>query len=137
MKSFILDCSVTMSWCFEDESGKYAASVLDAMADSEVQVPLIWPLEVANVLLVAERRRRITPVASATFVRHLSGLPITVASGVHDLFDWVLPLARSVGLSAYDAAYVGLAQETRLPLATQDRSMRNAARKVGVELFAT
>ena len=136
MRSFILDCSVTMSWCFEDESGRYAASVLDAMADAEVQVPSIWPLEVVNVLLVAERRRRITPVASAVFIRHLSGLPITVEPGAHDVFDRVLPLARSAGLSAYDAAYVGLAQQTGLLLATQDRMMRNAARKVGVELFA-
>jgi len=137
VRSFILDCSVTMSWCFEDESGKYAASVLDAMADAEVQVPSIWPLEVANVLLVAERRRRITPVASAVFIRHLSGLPIRVAPGVDDLFARVLPLARSAGLSAYDAAYIELAQETCLPLASQNRAMRTAARKVGVELFAT
>ena len=136
MTAFILDCSVTMSWCFEDELGGYAASVLEAMRDAEVQVPSIWALEVANVLVVAERRRRITPLASATFVRHLAGLPIVVATGEHDSFDRVLPLARSARLSAYDAAYVALAQETGLPLATQDRAMRVAARRVGVELFA-
>ena len=132
MTAFILDCSVTMSWCFEDELGGYAASVLEAMRDAEVQVPSIWALEVANVLLVAERRRRITPMASATFVRHLAGLPIVVATGEHDSFDRVLPLARGARLSAY----VALAQETGLPLAPQDRTMRGAARRVGVELFA-
>ena len=132
MTAFILDCSVTMSWCFEDELGGYAASVLEAMRDAEVQVPSIWALEVANVLLVAERRRRITPMASATFVRHLAGLPIVVATGEHDSFDRVLPLARGARLSAY----VALAQETGLPLAPQDRTMRGTARRVGVELFA-
>ena len=132
MTAFILDCSVTMSWCFEDELGGYATSVLEAMSEAEVQVPSIWALEVANVLLVAERRRRITPMASATFVRHLAGLPIVVATGEHDSFDRVLPLARGARLSAYGA----LAQETGLPLATQDRTMRGTARRVGVELFA-
>jgi hypothetical protein len=60
----VVDSSVVMAWCFEDEVDKYADSVLDLLVDSEAIVPSIWPLEVANVLLVAERRQRLTEAGS-------------------------------------------------------------------------
>ena len=60
MSRFALDCSVTMGWCFESEADSYTRAVLSALPRGPAVVPPLWLTEVANVLLVAERRRRIT-----------------------------------------------------------------------------
>ncbi|MCX6375685.1 MAG: type II toxin-antitoxin system VapC family toxin, partial [Armatimonadetes bacterium] len=78
MSRFVMDCSVTMAWCFEDESDAYSVSLLKQAEASEVLVPWIWPLEVANVLLTGERRNRLTEAASARFLGILRGFPIMV-----------------------------------------------------------
>ncbi len=67
-----------MAWCFEDEAGDYADAVLASLATSEALVPAIWSLEVANVLLVAERRGRLTQADATRFVRLLRTLPIII-----------------------------------------------------------
>ena len=132
----MLDCSVTMAWCFGDEAGSYADAVLDSLADGEAIVPSIWPLEVANVLAVAERRGRIRESDSARFVELLKALPIAVedtpfarATGA------VLSLAREHALSAYDACYLELAMRTGVALASHDKGLRRACRRSGVLLF--
>lgn len=76
--TFVLDCSVTMAWCFEDEMTDFTESVLKSMQKAEVRVPAIWTLEVANVLLVAERKKRITPLISANFLSALQRFDIVV-----------------------------------------------------------
>jgi predicted nucleic acid-binding protein len=65
---FVLDCSVAISWCLVDENNDYANAILALMPDSEAFVPLIWSLEVANTLLVAERR---LPLGIA-YLRHIA-----------------------------------------------------------------
>jgi predicted nucleic acid-binding protein len=75
---FVLDTSVAMAWCFEDEVTRYADRVLDRLAADAALVPPIWPLAVANVLCVAERRQRLRPADSARFTELLRALPITV-----------------------------------------------------------
>jgi predicted nucleic acid-binding protein len=99
-------------------------------------VPPLWLSEVANVLLVAERRRRITSGDSRHFVGLLGELPIVVAGpgSIGDIGSLTL-LGRDLGLSAYDAAYMQLARRERLPLATRDRGLRKAATEAGVSLF--
>lgn len=77
--SLVLDNSVCMACCFEDESGPYSEAVLDQLSAGEAHVPPIWPLEVLNVLLVAERRQRIPAATSLSFVRLLAHLPIHIA----------------------------------------------------------
>ena len=52
--NFVLDNSVVMAWCFEDESSQYSDIILGNLEFSTGFVPAIWPLEVTNVLLVAE-----------------------------------------------------------------------------------
>jgi predicted nucleic acid-binding protein len=137
MSRFVLDCSVTMAWCFENERDAYARTVLTSIPRGPAVVPPLWLLEVANVLLVAERRRRITRVDADRFVELLGELPIVVVapeglSGV----GAILALARELRLSAYDAAYLHLARSERLPLASRDRSLRAAAELAGVVLYA-
>lgn len=135
MTALVLDCSVTMAWAFDDEDAPYAARIRDTMPRSEAFAPAVWPLEVCNVLLVAERRGRLTLAESARFLEVLSMLPVRVeAAGVAQTFDEVLALGRETGLSVYDASYLELAMRLGLPLATLDERSREAARQVGVGL---
>jgi predicted nucleic acid-binding protein len=136
MRRFVLDCSVTMSWCFESEGDDYARAVLGALAEGGAVVPPLWPLEVANVLLVAERRRRVTRADAARFLGLLAELPLAIAPpvAVEDM-GALIGLGREHALSAYDAAYLHLALREHLPLATRDRGLRAAARSAGVAPF--
>jgi predicted nucleic acid-binding protein len=134
---FVVDNSIVMAWCFADEESPLADSVMDALASGEAIAPPIWPLEVCNVLLVAERQRRLSKRDSARFLELIRKLPIHVEQETSPrTFNDVLPLAREHGLSAYDASYLDLAMRSGLPLATQDRSLIRAARKCGVPMFA-
>ena len=138
MTPVVVDCSVTMAWCFEDECDELADAVLDRLADGEAWVPSLWPLEVANVLVAAERRRRLTAADSARFIELLMGLPIVVDDRSHErALSQVLAAARQLGLSVYDASYLELAMRLGATLATRDSQLRAAAGAAGVPLFDT
>ena len=100
-------------------------------------VPSLRPLEIANVLLVGERRNRSTQAQAAKFLASLAEMPITVDDETH-LHAWssVLSLAREQNLTAYDAAYLELALRRGLSLATLDEQLKAAAQIVGVLLHA-
>jgi predicted nucleic acid-binding protein len=133
----VLDTSVTMAWFFPDETSPYADAVLDYLHSSRALVPALWPFEVANVLLIGERRQRAIPMQSDQFVQLLSTLPIDIEPrALTDLLVTLLPLARRLTLSAYDAAYLDLALRLELPLATLDTRLIAAAQTAGVALFA-
>ncbi|MGH7901799.1 MAG: type II toxin-antitoxin system VapC family toxin [Thermodesulfobacteriota bacterium] len=133
---FIIDNSVVMSWCFKDESNKYADIVLDNLQKSSAVVPPVWPLEVANVLLVAERRKRLTEADSMRFLTLLNQLPITVEEGEsEEMMLRTLSLAREYRLSSYDASYLDLAMRKGLAIATLDKGLRAAAQKTEVPIF--
>ena len=135
MSGFVLDCSVTMAWCFEDEADADADSVLDRLDRESALVPALWPLEVANVLLVAERRGRLSQSATAQFLHLLAALPIQVET--RPLAPTELIVAgRAHGLSAYDAANLILAMGAGLPLASRDAALRGAAEIAGLPLLA-
>ena len=135
-ESFVIDNSVVMSWCFKDEASQYADDVLDRLLDSTAFVPSIWPLEVVNVLLVAERNDRIREADSVRFITLLSQLPIIVA---HDrtekLMKEILALARANRLSSYDACYLDLSMRKGFPIATLDAQLVKAAKKTDVPIF--
>ena len=78
---FVLDCSVTMAWCFDDEATPYTEGVRDSLADMRAVVPSLWPLEVANATIVGERRKRLDEARSTRFFALLSGLPISWMTG--------------------------------------------------------
>lgn len=134
--NLVLDASVTLAWCFEDEGDAYAVRVLEALRSSEAVVASLWPLEVANGLLVAERRGRLDAAGAARFMELVLGLPIAMDPGTRSR---ALLGAHGVGrartLSAYDAAYLELALRRGIPLATLDRPLREAALDAGVGLF--
>jgi predicted nucleic acid-binding protein len=133
---FVVDTSIVMSWCFEDEENSYAEAVLESLESAQAFVPAIWPLEVGNVLLVAERKKRLSQAAVVRFLSLLDGLPITVEQETRDrMLKEIVSLAREHGLSTYDASYLDLAMRLDLPLATQDTSLAKAAKKCKVPAF--
>jgi predicted nucleic acid-binding protein len=134
-KSFVVDNSVVMSWCFKDQTNPFADTVLEWLPKATAYVPSVWPLEVVNVLLAAERRKLISKADSVRFLRLLSQLPILVQyeSPERAMKD-ILNLARAHNFSSYDASYLDLAMKKGLPLATLDKKLRKAAKSVNVEL---
>lgn len=133
--NYVLDCSITMAWCFEDESNEYTDSILENLSVAKAIVPTIWSLEVANVLLLAKKNKRITEIQSASFIDALSVLPIVVdpftsTRALHSIFV----LAEQSELTIYDAAYLELAIRERIPLLTLDKSLSKAAKKFNIPL---
>lgn len=138
MTGFVLDCSVAISWCFEDESDPYAERVLDSLLETSAIVPQLWTLEVTNVLLVGERRSRQTFAQTERAVALLESLPIVIDDQtVIRAMGHILSLGRMQSLSTYDASYLELAIREGLPLATLDRKLAQAANNCGVSLYLT
>ncbi len=112
---FVLDCSVTMAWIFEDEMTSMTEKILDLLEKEKAIVPTIWPLEVANVLLGAIRKKKITDIQSSNFILSMIDLSIhidetTTSRAMHSIFI----LAQQERLTIYDAAYLELAG--RIPI---------------------
>ena len=135
-KTLVVDNSVVMSWLFEDEVSAYADDILDQLPDLNLLVPAIWSLEVSNVLLVAEKRGRLSNEDIYQFVNLLMQLPIeVVVEDYRRSMQRILSLGRSNEISAYDAAYLDLAIQNVCPLATLDHKLNKAAKRCGVPLF--
>lgn len=136
-KEFVLDGSVTMVWGFADEDDTYATAILERMPDLQAHVPNLWPLEVANALLVGERRGRTTAANATRFLVILGSFPIAVDDEtVARAWAETMHLARAHNLSAYDASYLELAIRLGLPLACLDGKLKAAATAVGVPLYS-
>ncbi len=136
MSRFVLDNSVCMRWLLADGDVEYASRVLQQMESGSVAlVPSIWPLEAGNVICRAEARKLLTAERSNRYLDLLRDLaieidPMTAAAA----FVQTLSLARTFSLSTYDAAYLELAIRARLPLATLDEALREAADGCEVKL---
>jgi predicted nucleic acid-binding protein len=137
-KRFVLDASVAIAWCFEDETTKFTESVLNLLTDgAEAVVPAIWPLEVGNALLIAERRGRIVLARATALLHQIAGLPIAVSPiDASQAFEQILAVARQQSLTEYDASYLELALRKGFPLATLDAELRRSAKATGVALVA-
>ena len=133
---FVVDASIALSWCFEDEASPLTDAILERLLHERAITTVIWPLEVANGLRSAERRGRIDEQSIPIATQLLMTLPIEVdeAVGLEAALGRVLPLARSTGLTAYDASYLDLATRRGVPLATRDDQLARAALAAGVEL---
>ena len=129
---FVLDASVTASWCFEDEGAPVADAAMDRLPEDHAIVPALWWFEIRNVLVVNERRGRIDSADSDMFLNDLARLPIRIESDPNERL--VVGLARTHRLTAYDAAYLDLAVRLTAPIATLDRALADAARAEGLEL---
>jgi predicted nucleic acid-binding protein len=139
MNRFVLDCSITLSWFFEDEQTEDSDRVRQAIElGSEIVVPSIWPLEIINGLVVAERRKRITNYQLNGYIERIRLLPIHIDTIQLDrtLTD-VLKLAEKHALSSYDASYLELSVRNSLPIATLDRKLRSAAENLEIAIFGS
>jgi predicted nucleic acid-binding protein len=120
----------------DDETDEYADHVHGRLSTKRAVVPLLWPLEVANALLVGERRKRSTEADTVKWTAMLAGLPIRLDDQTNShAWTTTLGLARLYNLSAYDAAYPELAIRHSLPLATLDEQLKAAANAAGVKLL--
>lgn len=137
--SFVLDNSISLRWLFMDgrpPDVAYANSVLEAMKDISAIVPVIWGLEVANVIARAEAGNQVTPAQSQAFLELVGSIKIEVDTDTFTCaLSNTLDLARRHRLTAYDASYLELAMRLSLPLATLDENLQQAAANAGVNKF--
>jgi predicted nucleic acid-binding protein len=137
MNGLVIDASVAAAWFLADEIGDYASGVLAEMQrGSPVFVPSLWPLEMASVLINAARRKRIDKRHRDAALESIARLPVTICAGptLGDL-SILQGYADRHQLTAYDAEYLRVAKDLKLPLATQDGNLVAAARREKVPLF--
>ena len=137
MSALVIDSSAALSWCFEDEASPESDALFERVRDQGAVVPGLWHLEVANVLLQAETRGRITTGDVAMRLELIAELPITTDNeATARAWREILALARAEGLTTYDATYLELAIRRGLPLQTKDAALITAARRTGVAVPA-
>ncbi len=130
---FVLDASVTINWAMRDESNPVADLAFSTLRSGTAVAPAIWWYEVRNILVVNERRQRITPADSNRFLVDLQALDIAIDNDPDS--SAVLDLSRRLGRTIYDAAYLALALREHLPLATLDKNLEVAAVTAGIALL--
>jgi len=113
-----------------------ADEILRSIQMAEAVVPALWFPEVANGVLVAERRGGIGGSTAASFMGLVNALPIVEDRiGASAVQGRVLTLARAHELTGYDATYLELVLRTGGMLATFDRQLAEAVRKAGGRVF--
>jgi predicted nucleic acid-binding protein len=135
---FVLDASVALAWVVDQNPDPYAAVVQQRLrAGERATVPSLWQLEITNVLAQVQRRGVLSAAEVEEGLRYFEGFLAAQADIISELPSMreVLRLARELGLTSYDALYVDLARQERLPLATLDKGLRAAAAKAGVALL--
>jgi predicted nucleic acid-binding protein len=135
--AFIADASVAIGWVHPAQATSETAAMLDAIeAGAVLEVPALWPLEVANALMVLVRRRKMTDEDRQTGLGWLRGLSIRVDHDAASLaFSKLSELASAYQLSVYDAAYLELAERRTLALACTDGPLKKAAKQRGIRLW--
>jgi predicted nucleic acid-binding protein len=134
---FVLDASVALSWFFDDEFSPYSDSIAEMMPRSQVVVPIIWPLEMANGFLTAFRRGRLLETKASALIGAVDRLRIDIDRGItpESLAQATLTLGIAHRVSAYDASYLELAMRRGLPLATQDERLMRAADAASIDIM--
>ena len=135
--SFItLDCSVTASWFIPDEFTQISINIKDEVSKKGAIVPTIWSLEVGNVLLISERRKKITKEQRQIALYTLNELPIkTDELTFKNAWFETIELAERYNLTLYDACYLELSLRCNSLLATFDNNLKEAAKLAGVSLI--
>ncbi len=133
--ALVIDCSVSLAWFLEDERNAFSDAVLRATETSDTWVPAVWPLEFANGLLMAERRRRITRASRLDALKRVLLPGLRVDAAVADM-QATSALAERHDLTTYDASYIELALRLGTDLVTLDRDLARAAAAEGVVVQA-
>lgn len=133
-KRFILDCSIAIAWCFEDETTAYTELVLSSLEKATAIVPKLWYIEISNVLLTAQKRGRINDNGIFNFLSLLEKLPIMSDNNDIDMLDLIM-LSSKYRLTSYDGCYLNLSLKYNLPLATLDKKLIAATKSAGSEIY--
>lgn len=135
---FVADASVAVAWVHPAQATAETAAMLDALTHgASLDVPALWPLEIANALTVLVRRRKLSEDERQTGLGWLRGLPVRLDHEMGGLaFSRLSELAMRYDISVYDAAYLELAERRTLALACKDGPLRKAATRAGIRLWA-
>ena len=134
--SLVLDSSMCLAWCFEDERNPQVLSIIDRVIEDGAIVPRLWRYEIGNGLLMAQRRQRLDAARRTDLLTTLEEFGISEDQEPEgDPWKATVRLADLHGLTVYDAAYLELAQRRRLPLATLDVALQRAAQTAGIDLL--
>lgn len=137
MSGYVVDASAMLGWLFKDEQQVNADDILDRLVEGGLLAPGHWAFELSNVLLMAERRGRVTANDITEFMVLLSAIEITLDPIDFDrVWISVRDLARRYRLTVYDAAYLELAQRVGATLVSKDRALLVAAEAAGVGILA-
>lgn len=128
----MIDASILAGFALADERPPRAVAAVERLHSETALAPFLLFFEIRNVLLVSERRRRLTPAGTEAFLRIIGRLPITIDVDCDE--RRLMTLARKHGLTAYDAAYLELAMRVGVALATLDAELERAARAESVAL---
>ena len=133
--NFIVDASVGFSWVHPGQATPETDHLLNEVADgATVVVPALWFFEMSNILLIAQRRRRLTAPQRKAALEKLTAMQLTVdEEGFRKAFGKISELAEKHGLTIYDATYLELALRRSLPLASRDEALRNAVSQCGLK----
>jgi predicted nucleic acid-binding protein len=132
---WIIDASLAMNWYLTDEQDRqYSVSVFTALGQREILVPSLWIYEIANVLLVAQRRGRIPPERIQYALETVADLNLRIDEIVPESALRLSRLALQHGLTVYDAAYLDLALRSCAPIATKDKALLKAMESANVHL---
>jgi predicted nucleic acid-binding protein len=132
----VVDASVALAWCFADEASPETDKLFQRLRDDGGVVPALWHLELSNVLLLAERRGRVTTGAVIAQLDIIATWPIaTDQETTQRAWREILTLARTEGLTTYDATYLELALRRGLPLLTRDTDLAAAAKRLGITVL--
>lgn len=124
-----------MAWCFDNEFDQSARDFQGELKLGYAEVPAIWSIEVCSTMIIGARRNRLTDTQMDDFLDLIGSFDIRIAppvaiAGIAALIE----VAQRERLSSYDAAYLDLAMQTGLPLATRDQALAAAAQRNGVDL---
>ncbi|WP_320199442.1 type II toxin-antitoxin system VapC family toxin [Agrobacterium sp. rho-13.3] len=129
--AFVVDASVVAAWFLPDEISDVAEKALEKLETEDAIAPDLLSHELRNILLSAERRKRIDQDAVFSILLRFTSLPLTLAIGGDHVA--IMRLAKKHSLSAYDAAYLALAVSRSIPLATNDKKLAAAAAAENVD----
>jgi len=137
--AFVADASVAVAWVHPSQATPETDAMLDAVAGGAIlEVPALWPMEVANALLVLARRGKLADDERQVALGWLQGLPVRIDTDASTLaFSRLSELADTYQLSIYDAGYLELAQRRKLAMGCKDGALRKAAKRAGVRLWSS
>ena len=139
VKGWVVDTSMALAWGLPDEESHSADEFWQEVhTEVPLHVPALWWYECANALVVARRRKRLTEEQAVHLGSMLAALPLkTAMSPAGDDLVRLHMLAERHGLSAYDSAYLDLADRLMTGLATLDGRLKKAAQAKGIRVYTS